>query len=89
MSRLRPGNPTVAGRVVIVPLERSGIDSACGEMGYWLSGLKEPFAVIVYDAAGVRAFSPAGREMEVDSLVRKFPDLLKKMERMFQYQEET
>ena len=89
MADLRPGNPMVAGRVVILLLESIGLHSACGEMGYWVSGLMEPFAVIVYDAAGVRAFSPEGREMEVDSLMREFSDLLAKMERMFQSQEQT
>ena len=65
----------VAGEVTLVPIERCFIQSNTGDMGYWLSGLKEPFAIIVCDATGVRAFDTEATEISVESLIQKIPDL--------------
>lgn len=75
MDELRAGTPLVEGEVTIVPIERCSVQSFVGEMGCWLSGLKEPFAIIVCDAAGIRVFDNNALEISVESLARKFPDL--------------
>ncbi len=75
MDELRAGNPLVAGKVTLVPIERYVIQSYTGDRGSWLSGLKEPFAVVVCDAIGIRAFDIKAKEISVESLVQKIPDL--------------
>jgi hypothetical protein len=75
MDELRAGNTMVVGEVTIVPIERCFIQTVTGDMGCWLSGLKEPFAIIVCDAIGVRAFDMEAIEISVESLIHKIPNL--------------
>jgi hypothetical protein len=75
MDELRAGNPMVAGGVTLVPIERCLIHSDTGDMGCWLSGQKEPFAIIVCDATGVRALNMKGTETPVEDLVQKITNL--------------
>jgi hypothetical protein len=75
MDELRVGNPMVAGEVTLVPIERCFIQSETGDMGCWLYGLKEPFAIIVCDAIGIHAFDTEAQEISVESLIQKIPDL--------------
>lgn len=76
MEELRAGNIIVVGEVEIVPIERSLIQTVTGDMGCWLSGLKEPFAIIVCDAlGGIRAFDMEAIEISVESLIHKIPNI--------------
>jgi hypothetical protein len=75
MDELRAGIPMVMGEVTLVPIERCIIQSDTGDMGCWLSGLKEPFAIIVCDTTGVRAFNTKSKKISVKSLIQKIPDL--------------
>jgi len=75
MDELRPGNPIVVGEVTIVPIERCHILSIPGDIGYWLSGVIEPFAIIIFDVTGIRAYDMAAIEISVVSLIQKMPDL--------------
>lgn len=75
MYKLRAGKPMVAGDVILVPIERCFIQSYSGDLGCWLSGLKEPLAIIVYDAIGLRAFDTESAEIPVEPLIRQIPDL--------------
>ena len=76
MDELSTGNPLVVGEVTLVPIERSLIHSNTGNIGCWLSGLKEPYAIIICDAIGIRAFDTEAAEIPVESLVQKIPDLV-------------
>ena len=75
MKELRVGNPLVAGAVTIVPIECCSLHFAAWNMGCCLSGLKEPFAIIVRDSDRVCAFDTEGKGISLQSLVRKIPDL--------------
>lgn len=75
MDELRLGNTMVVGNVTLVPIERFSIQLDNDTSGGWLSGLKEPFAIIVCDAAGIRAYDTEATEIPVDSLIQKIPDL--------------
>ncbi|MDH3378730.1 MAG: hypothetical protein OEQ39_17540 [Gammaproteobacteria bacterium] len=75
MDELRAGNPLLADKVTLVPIERWVIQSGAGDMGCWLSGLKEPFAIIVCDETGIRAFDTQATEVAVASLIQQVPDL--------------
>ncbi len=63
MDELRSGNPFVAGDVTLVPIERYFIQFYTADRGSWLSGLTEPFAVVVCDTIGIRAFDIKSKEI--------------------------
>ena len=75
MNKLRMGKPMVKGKVIIVPIEFFSIRSISGDMGCWLSGLIKPFAIIISDAAGIRAYDTAAAEISVRSMIQKIPEL--------------
>jgi uncharacterized spore protein YtfJ len=75
MDELRAAHPMDVGEVTLVPIERCFIQSDTGDMGCWVAGLKEPFAVIVCDTTGIRAFDTEATEISVESLMQKIPDL--------------
>ena len=75
MDELYAGKPMVAGEVTIVPIERCYVHAVPGNIGCWFNGLKEPFAIIVCDAIGIRAYDTAAIEISVASLIQKIPDL--------------
>jgi hypothetical protein len=75
MDELCAGKPMVVGEVTIVPIERCYMQFVPGDIGCWLYGLKEPFAIIIFDATGVRAYDKAAIEISVSSLIQKIPEL--------------
>jgi uncharacterized spore protein YtfJ len=75
MGELRIGSPVAAGGVTLVPIERSSVQFEKGDRGCWLSGLIEPVAIIVCDAAGIRAYNTTGTDIPYASLLRKIPNL--------------
>jgi hypothetical protein len=75
MDELRAATPLVHGDVTIVPVERCSLQSFAGDAGCWLSGRKEPYAVIVCDTGGVRAFDAGAHVIPLETLIRKIPDL--------------
>lgn len=75
MDELRTGNPIVAGEITIVPIERSYVQSVHGDLGCWLTGLKEPIAIIVFDANGICAYDTKAVEISVASLIQKIKGL--------------
>ena len=75
MEALRAGKPLSVGDVTLVPIARAGIRSDMGDAGYWISAFKEPFAVVVCDAGGVRALAADSSELALDALMEKTPNL--------------
>lgn len=75
MDELRAGISVAVGEVTLLPIERCVLQSGMGDMGCWLSGFKEPFAIIICDAAGIRAFDMDAAEIPVETLTQKIPDL--------------
>jgi uncharacterized spore protein YtfJ len=63
------------GDVTLVPVERTGMRSGGGDAGYWMSAFKEPLAVVVCDAAGVRALAMDSSEIALDTLIEGTPNL--------------
>ena len=62
MNDLRVGNPLVIGDVTLVPIERCVLHAHVSDSGCWLSGFKEPVAIIVWDALGFRALDIRPKE---------------------------
>jgi hypothetical protein len=75
MEALRAGKPLRVGDVTLVLIERSGIESDSGDAGCWMSAFKEPVAVVVCDAGGVRAIAVESSEIALDALMRETPNL--------------
>jgi len=71
----RVGAAVVAGGATLVPIERRWLDHGAGDAGRWVCGLVEPVAVVVCDAAGIRAFDAAAGSVPVESLVEIVPGL--------------
>jgi len=65
----------VIGGVALVPVERTNVLSGRGAAGCWMSAFKEPFAVLVYDAKGVRALAMDSSELALEALIAETPDL--------------
>lgn len=75
METLRAARPLTVGDVTLIAIERAGIQSDRGDAGYWLSGFKQAYAVIVCDASGIRALDADSAEIELDVLMQKIPNL--------------
>jgi len=75
MNELRAGDPVVAAEVTLLPIEHCVIESCSGDEGCWLSAQKEPFAIIVFDTNGVRAFDTQAAEVTIESLIQQVPNL--------------
>ena len=75
MDQWRAGRPIVVGGATLVPIEHSFLAYDAGDNAGWLHGLKEPWAIVVCDPGGVRAFDTEGRSIPVAPLLRKVPAL--------------
>jgi len=75
MADLRVGLPLVVGGITIVPVERISFQNICGKMGCWLSGLKEPFGIVICDEHGVRAIDMQSNKISIKLLRDAIPDL--------------
>lgn len=78
--------PVTVGDVTLIPVVRICLHSNAPDKSkskardnftdaYWLSGNKEPLAIIVCDTNGVRAFDMSSTEITITSLLQKIPDL--------------
>jgi len=75
MAAQRAAPPLRVGDVTLVPVERAEILSGSGDAGCWMSAFKEPVAVVVCDANGVRAFATDSSELALDALIEETPNL--------------
>lgn len=75
MEALRVTKPLTIGDVTLIAIERFEIHSDMSVAGYWLSGFKEAYAVVVCDASGIRALDVDSAEIELDVLVQKISNL--------------
>ncbi|MBI5719735.1 MAG: hypothetical protein HZC37_18855 [Burkholderiales bacterium] len=56
---LRAGAPVTVGRLSLLPIERVVLHSHWGDARAWVSASKEPYALVVRDAAGLRVVDTA------------------------------
>jgi len=75
MGTLRAARPVRVGDITLVPVERTEILSGKGDAGCWMSASKEPFAVVVCDAGGIRALAIDSSELALDALIEEIPNL--------------
>lgn len=75
MDKLQTGKPRVAGNVTLLPIERLFIHAEKGLTGHWLAARKEPYAIIICDDNGIRAFNSEAKAIPLEQLTQSVPDL--------------
>jgi hypothetical protein len=72
---LRAGVPVTLERVTLLPIERVVLQACHGKAGLWLSGAKQPYALIVRDAGGTRALGVEAAAISMEGLCASVPGL--------------
>jgi hypothetical protein len=72
---LRAGTPLAVGSVTLLPIERVVTYSDQGNTTAWLSMAKEPYALVVCDAGGIRAIDTNAMAVSLAELRDKVPGL--------------
>jgi hypothetical protein len=72
---LRAGVPLAVGGVTLLPIERVIMHSDHGHIGAWFSAAKEPYALVVRDADGIRAFDANATRVSIEQLRDTIPEL--------------
>lgn len=72
---LRAGTPLRAGSVTLLPIERVVMHSSMGALGAWFTAAKEPYALVVRDAGGIRALDIGAAAVSLQALREAIPGL--------------
>lgn len=73
--KLKPGAPLTIGNTTLLPIERTVFVTEQNDQLSWLTGFKEPRAVIVRDGSGIRAFNTDAVEVPLEPLREDIPNL--------------
>ena len=68
-------SPITVAEVTLIPVVHNSLFSNKDEMGYWLTGAKEPLAIILCNKDGVRAFDMNSIEIAITPLIQKVSNL--------------
>jgi hypothetical protein len=82
MNVLKTGTPLANGKTILLPIERIVVSTYQNDPLLWLTGFKEPYAVIVRDDTSTRAFNTDAIEVPIQSLRQVVPDLDSKLATM-------
>lgn len=72
---VRAGTPVTVGAVILLPIERVQLHAGRGNTGMWFSAVKEPYALIVRDAAGIWAIDSDAEAVSLQGLRQRVPGL--------------
>jgi hypothetical protein len=75
LETLRAGAPLRVGSTTLLPVERMVLHAERGARGGWLAGSKEPYALVVQDAGGLRALPTGAGAVTLDELRGRLPGL--------------
>jgi len=75
METLRAGRPLTVGSVTLLPIERTVTHAQRFMAHWWFVVAKEPHALVVRDAGGVRAVAVAAVQVSLERLLEEVPDL--------------
>lgn len=70
----RAGTPIHVGGVTLLPIEHLAMQSETGIVSAWFSFAKQPYSLIVRDAAGIRTVD-IDRAVSLAELLEKVPGL--------------
>ena len=65
---VRAGTPLRVGSVTLLPIERVVVHSDVGALGAWFTAAKEPYALVVRDAGGLRALDMGTTPVSLEAL---------------------
>lgn len=71
----RAGAPLAVGPAILLPIERVVLSAELSAGLAWVTALKEPVALIVRDAGGIRALDIGAGPLSLDTLREKLPGL--------------
>ena len=72
---LRAGTPFTVGSVILLPIERIVIHARRHKTHRWFSIVKEPYALAVRDAAGIRAVKADAKAVSLEQLRATIPHI--------------
>jgi hypothetical protein len=72
---LRAGRVVTVGPVTVLPVERLVLYMDRGSAGVWFTAAKEPYALVLRDAGGIRAVNTCSAPIPLDVLRAQVPDL--------------
>ena len=72
---VRAGTPFRVGSMTLLPIERVVVHSAVGALGAWFTAAKEPYALVVRDAGGIRALDIGAAAVSLEALREEIPGL--------------
>ena len=72
---VRAGTPITVGSVTLLPIERVVVHSEQNNMRAWFSATKDPYALVVRDAGGIRAVDTDATAVPLEELRKKIPEL--------------
>ena len=75
MEELKAGKPVSTDSVTLLPIERTSIHSRKMDFGYWMVAQKTPYAIILRDSLGMRAFDMEGNNVAMEPLMKAVPDI--------------
>jgi len=71
----RAGAPLTVGSVTLLPIERIETHADRGNGRAWFLVSKAPYALVVRDAVGLRAFGTDATSLPMERLREKIPEL--------------
>ena len=69
MTRLQAGTPIVIDNATLIIITRLSIEADSTGYMYWLQASKEPYALVIRDAHGLRALDMSGRRLAISELI--------------------
>ena len=61
--------------MTLLPIERVAVHSGTGALGAWFTAAKEPYALVVRDADGIRALDIGATAVSLEALREGIPGL--------------
>ena len=71
----RTGTPVTIGKITLLPIERVVLHSDRRNGRVWFSAAKEPYALIIRDAEGVRTIGNETMAVSLEALREEVPGL--------------
>ena len=65
---LRAGTPMRVGKTTLLTIERVVVRSGAGSLGAWFAAVKEPYALVVRDAGGIRSLALGETAVSLEAL---------------------
>ncbi len=65
---LRAGTTVPVGAITLLPIERVVLYARCDDRSWWFAAVKEPYALVLRDAGGIRAFDVRAAAIPIETL---------------------